>query len=288
MGPRSRGPQRTCTVRGWQASPGQTAISSSLSAWLLGRRRRRHPIDDALWAQVVAELPLCDGLPARKLHQLRELTTRFIADKRCFGAQGFEVDDYVRVAIGAQACRLALNLGYGTLAACRTLVIYPAGFVAPREVWDEDGIVHRGYEELDGEAMYGGAVALAWDEARPWREAAGQDAWTGNVVLHEFAHKFDELSGHHNGHPPLRKGMSAVRWAATLSAAFEGLREALDRGESPPLDDYAAQSPAEFFAVLVEAFFTAPWIVAEPWPTVHAQLVELFGEDPLAHWRTTP
>lgn len=272
-------------VRHAYASPRQTAIPNPLSGWLLGRRRRRQAIHDALWAQVVAELPLCDGLDAPALHQLRELTARFIADKGFFGAQGFEVDDYVRVAIGAQACRLALNLGYGTLAACRTLVVYPAGFVAPREEWDEDGIVHRGYEELDGEAMYGGAVALAWDEARPWREDVGQDVWPGNVVLHEFAHKFDELSGHHNGHPPLRKGMSSARWAAALSAAFEGLREALHRGEAAPLDDYAAQSPAEFFAVLVEAFFTAPWIVAGPWPAVHAQLAELFGEDPLTNWR---
>ena len=272
-------------VRRAQAALRQPAIPNPLSAWLLGRRRRRHAIHDPLWAQVVAELPLCDGLDAEALHRLRELTTRFIADKGFFGAQGFEVDDYVRVAIGAQACRLALNLGYGSLAACRTLVVYPAGFVAPREEWDEDGIVHRGYEELDGEAMYGGAVALAWDEARPWREDAGQDVWTGNVVLHEFAHKFDELSGHHNGHPPLPKGMSSKRWAATLSTAFEGLREALQRGEAAPLDDYAAQSPAEFFAVLVEAFFTAPRIIAGPWPAVHAQLAELFGEDPLANWK---
>ena len=266
----------------------QTAIANPLSAWLLKQRLRRHPIDDALWAQVVAELPLCDGLSAADLQRLREMTRRFIADKRFFGAQGFNVDDYARLAVGAQACRLALNLGYGALAACRTLVLYPAGFVAEREVWDEDGIVHRGYEELDGEAMHGGAVVLAWDEARPWRDDPEQDSWCGNVVLHEFAHKLDELTGDHNGLPPLRQGMSAARWQTTLSVAFDALCEALDRGAATPLDDYAAQSPAEFFAVLVEAFFTAPWIVAEPWPAVHAQLAQLFGEDPLKLGRAMP
>lgn len=263
-------------------------MANPLSAWLLERRLRRHAIDDALWEQVVAELPLCDGLDACELQRLRELTGRFVADKGFFGAQGFNVDDYVRVAIGAQACRLALNLGYDSLAACRTLVVYPAGFMAPREVWDEHGIVHRGYEELDGEAMYGGAVALAWDEARPWRRDAEQDPWTGNVVLHEFAHKFDELSGHHNGQPPLREDMSAARWATALSAAFEELCEAVRRGVTLPLDDYAAESPAEFFAVLVEAFFIEPWRIAEPWPGVHAQLAELFGEDPLQRGRASP
>ena len=272
-----------------------TAIANPLSAWRLAWRLRRTTIDDALWNRVVAELPICDGLAAAELKRLRDLAWRFIADKRFYGAHGFAVDDRVRVAVAAQACRLALNLGYDALAACRTLVIHPAGFVAEREEWDEDGIVHWGYEELDGEAMHGGAVVLAWDEACPWRPDQGpeEDAWYGNVVLHEFAHKLDELSGHHNGLPPLREGMSAAAWQAALSRAFGQLCEAVERGEPTPLDDYAAQNPAEFFAVLVEAFFTAPWLVAEPWPAVHAQLTQLFGEDPLtlhpprrARWRS--
>ena len=49
----------------------------------------------------------------------------------------------------------------------------------------------------------------------------------------------------------------------------------------PPIDDYAASDPAEFFAVTVETFFTGPDILADGFPEVYALLTELFQEDPL-------
>ncbi len=226
---------------------------------------------------MVGELPLCDGLTAPEVDRLRVLAARFLAEKRFFGARGFEVTDYVRVAVAAQACRLVLHLGYEYLRACRTVVLYAGGFVAERESMDEDGILHTGYEELDGEAMYGGAIVLAWDEARPWREA---EAFPGNVVLHEFAHKLDELTGDHNGLPPLRPGMGVARWSTAFSVAYENLCAMVDRGEEPLIDDYATESPAEFFSVAVETFFTAPTLLRRACPDVHACLVALFGEDP--------
>ena len=267
---------------GWTRCFGARTIPSRIAARWLEWRLRRHALAEELWVRVVAELPLCDGLPPEDVQRLRLLATRFVAEKGCFGAQGFVVSDYARVVIAAQACRLALNLGYGALRACRTVVLYPGGFVAERETEDEHGIVHRGYEELDGEAMHGGAVALAWEEARPWRGGEA-DGWAGNVVLHEFAHKLDELNGDCNGMPPLRQGMSARRWTAAFAPAFDALGDTVQAGEPAPLDDYAAQSPAEFFAVAVEAFFTAPHALVDAWPLVYSQLAELFAENPLAN-----
>ena len=75
----------------------------------------------------------------------------------------------MRAEIAAHACRLVANLGFDYLGACRTVIVYEGGFVAEREVEDEDGIVHTGHEELVGEAAHGGAVVLAWDDARPRR-----------------------------------------------------------------------------------------------------------------------
>ena len=227
------------------------------------------------------ELPLYDRLTPLEVAHLRELTERFVAEKRFFGAHGLEVTDYMRVAVAAQACRLAQNVGYESLRACRTIILYPEGFVAERESLDEDGILHTGYEELDGEAMYGGAVVLAWEEARPRRdEACDQYAFVGNVVLHEFAHKMDELTGDHNGLPPLRPGMSVTRWSSAFSSAYEDLCATLDADEAPPIDEYAAESPAEFFSVAVETFFLAPGQLDWAYPEVYGCLQELFGEDP--------
>lgn len=253
--------------------------TNPFSRWLVARRIRQHRIGDALWHRIVADSDLFDGLDAATLERVRDLAARFIAEKRFFGARGFVVDDAVRAAIAAQACRLVANLGFKALGACRTVIVYEGGFVAEREVEDEDGIVHAGPEELAGEAAHGGAVVLAWDDACPRRNAP--DYFPTNVVVHEFAHKLDELSGHHNGLPPLTGGMSDTRWAETFSTAYADLCDMVERDLETPIDDYAASDPAEFFAVTVETFFTGPDILAEAYPPVYALLTELFREDPL-------
>ncbi len=253
--------------------------NSPVTRWLTARRIRQHRIDDALWRRIVADSDLFDGLHPAALERVRDLAARFIAGKKFFGAGGFFVDHTVRAAIAAQACRLVVNLGFDHLAACRTVIVYEGGFVAEREVQDEDGIVHTGHEELDGEAAQGGAVVLAWEEARPRRNEP--EYFPTNVVIHEFAHKLDELSGHHNGLPPLPKSMSDGRWPETFSAAYASLCDIVERDLETPLDDYAATDPAEFFAVAVETFFTGPDILASGFPEVYGLLKELFREDPL-------
>ena len=247
--------------------------------WLVARRIRRHRIDDALWHRIVADSDLFDGLDGATLERVRNLAARFIAEKKFFGARGFLVDHPVRAAIAAQACRLVANLGFDHLGACRTIIVYEGGFVAEREVEDEDGIVHTGREELVGEAAHGGAVVLAWDDAAPRRNEP--EYLPTNVVIHEFAHKLDELSGHHNGLPPLPRGISDARWGQTFSTAYADLCDMVERDLETPIDDYAASDPAEFFAVTVETFFTVPDILAEAYPPVYALLAELFREDPL-------
>ncbi len=77
-------------------------------------------------------------------------------------------------------------------------------------------------------------------------------------MIHEFAHKLDELTGAPNGLPPLHRDMSVAAWSQAMSAAYETFNDRLDRGEEPPFDDYAGTDPAEFFAVVSELFFTAP------------------------------
>lgn len=261
-------------------------MANPIARWLVARRIRQHRIDDALWCRIVADSDLFDGLDGATLERVRNLAARFIAEKKFFGAHGFSVDDAVRAAIAAQACRLAVNLGFDCLGACRTVIVYEGGFVAEREVEDEDGIVHRGREELVGEAAHGGAVVLAWDDARPRRNEP--EYFPTNVVIHEFAHKLDELSGYHNGLPPLPRGLSDGRWAETFSAAYTSLCDMVERDLEPPIDDYAASDPAEFFAVTVETFFTGPDILAEAFPSVYASLAELFGEDPIRTRRSGP
>jgi Mlc titration factor MtfA (ptsG expression regulator) len=54
--------------------------------------------------------------------------------------------------------------------------------------------------------------------------------------------------------------VSHVQWRETMTEAFDSFRESLSMAErfggaQPWLDAYAAQDPAEFFAVTCEAYF---------------------------------
>jgi Mlc titration factor MtfA (ptsG expression regulator) len=49
-------------------------------------------------------------------------------------------------------------------------------------------------------------------------------------------------------------------------------------GESAFINPYAATSPAEFFAVLSEYFFTAPDILKNCCPSVHEQLTMFYRQ----------
>jgi len=82
-----------------------------------------------------------------------------------------------------------------------------------------------------------------------------------DVVVHELAHQIDQLNGDMDGFPPLPASMDAAEWTQEFSKAFERINAALDRDEEPAIDPYAAESPAEYFAVTSEYFFDAPeWL----------------------------
>src|SRR5262249_44974135 len=159
-------------------------------------------------------------------------------------------DDTMRVTIAAQACLPVLNLGLDLYRGWYTVILYPGAFVAHRETPDEDGIVHTGFEELDGESAQDGPVVLSWDEAQPLPEHEPY-----NVVIHECAHKLDELTGAPNGLPPLHADMNVAEWSRVMNAAYDDFNDRLNRDVELPFDDYAASDPAEFFAVVSELFF---------------------------------
>ena len=103
-----------------------------------------------------------------------------------------------------------------------------------------------------------------------------------NVVIHEMAHKLDMLDGDANGRPPLHRGMDAVAWSRDFGAAFEDLNRRIEAGETPPIDDYAAEEPGEFFAVASECFFETPGALAAAYPAVYSHLRGFYRQDSLA------
>lgn len=242
-------------------------------SWLrLGRRR--YAIPDRIWTEALHHIPYVATLPVADQERLRALVLRFLHAKTFEGAAGLQVTDSMRVRVALQACLLILNLDFDYYAGWHAVILYPGDFRVPKELVDEAGVVHHWTEELAGESWEQGPVILSWDAS------AVRDP-DMNIVLHEFAHKLDMADGVANGCPPLPASIVPDDWRRDLETAYERFCMALDRQEPVNLDDYAAESPAEFFAVLSEMFFLQPRMVQADFPGVYRQLRAFYRQDPL-------
>jgi Mlc titration factor MtfA (ptsG expression regulator) len=245
-------------------------------------RRRRvlasRAIADSVWSAAMAATPYAARYDAAAQARLRELALLFLHEKAIEAAGGIDLDDVMRTRIALLASMPILQLGLDSYAGFAAVIVYPYEFVIrDREIVDEDGVVHVGDDLLTGEAWEQGPVVLSWPDV----EASGRGEGY-NVVAHEFAHKLDMLDGEPSGAPPLHSGMRAAEWRAAFDAAYEDLVEQLERGEEPWIDPYAAEDPAEFFAVTAELFFDVPEELAAEYPELYAQLAAFFKQDPRA------
>ncbi len=248
----------------------------SLRDWRRRRVLRQSPLEDGLWSATIARLPVLDGLDADELAGLRELATLFLHEKSFETTHGLVLTPSMRLCIAAQACLPILRLGLGWYDGWSTVIVYPGEFAHRREDVDEAGIVHEWDEVRSGESWEYGPVILSWADV----EASGRcDGY--NVVIHELVHKLDMLNGQPNGFPPLPRGVDADQWNRVFSAAFEDMNGRLDAGGDTAIDPYAAEHPAEFFAVLSEYFFETPGLVQDMYPEVYAQLRSFYRQDPL-------
>jgi len=252
-------------------------LRAAMSTWRnLWRPRRPQPAIPAdLWQKALACLPYCQTPDADTQARLHELTIQFLHAKTFEGAAGLHVTDAMRLHVALQACLLILNLDFDYYAGWNAIILYPGDFRVPKEHVDEDGVVHHWHEELSGESWEQGPVILSWNAA-----VAPPDAQT-NIVLHEFAHKLDMRNGTADGCPPLPPGLSKATWAQDFQTAYAELCAALDRNKPVRIDEYASESPAEFFAVLSEAFFLSPAIVKTDFPAIYRQLAAFYHQDPL-------
>ncbi len=253
--------------------------------WLL----KRHRIPEADWQRAVERLPYCQALGPADRQRLRELVTLFLLDKEFEGAAGLVVGDDMRLRVALQACVLILNLGLEYYAGWSAIILYPGDFRVRRRhaeelaatLWEHESLtlVHETTDELSGESWPHGPVILSW-------QAVNSHDAEQNIVLHEFAHKIDMLNGEADGFPPLHAGMPAAEWTRDFESAYRGLCDALEGGEPVRIDPYAAESPAEFFAVLSETFFIDPRLVYRDFPAVYRQLRKFYRQDPQALMRS--
>ena len=235
------------------------------------------------WHEIMRSVPVLSRLDQREQHRLRKLTGLFLHEKVITGAGDLVVDSSMRLTIAAQACLLILNLDLDYFQGWSEIIVYPDSFIVQRDEYDDSGVVHETRRNLAGEAWGRGPVILSWSDAKPGTRLHGP-ATNGpatNVILHEFAHKLDMLNGAANGMPPLHNNMVRENWTAALSQAYEKLYHQLERHHHTGIDPYAAENPAEFFAVFTEVFFEQPALLHRLYPDVYEQLSLFYRQDPL-------
>lgn len=245
-----------------------------LRAWWRERNARRRRVDVRAWAELTQHAALLQGYAAADHDQLEALVERFLRRKEIRAAGGLVLDDTMRLTLAAQACVPILHLGLDWYRDWTSVIVYPDAFLARHQYVDAAGVVHEVTRPLSGESWQRGPVVLSWSEVV---EGIAEGA-RANVVIHEMAHKLDALNGAVNGMPPLHRHMSRRAWTEAFTAAFEELLAALEHGEATALDAYAAQSPAEFFAVASEAFFLEPEMLRKAHPAVYGELRDFYRQ----------
>jgi hypothetical protein len=240
--------------------------------------RPNPPIDDTAWEHLRAHSPLLRTFLGDDAARLRERADAFLRTKGIDAAGGAVVADRERQLIAALAAIPILGLGIDWYDGWYSVIVYPDEFLARHAFEDEAGVVHDGERELVGESWDRGPMILSLRDVLDG--ASGE--LIGSVVIHECAHKLDQLNGNVNGFPPLHRGMDAGAWTAAWQQAYDDLVRRVDAGEDTAIDPYAVEEPGEFFAVLSEYFFTEPVLVRDEYPTLYGQLRAFYRQDPAA------
>ncbi len=258
-------------------------VAAGAAVWVAIRVRKNRHIATLVSARLseqdrallLQEVPLLHSLPDDHWLALEGKMTRFLDQVTFIGCDGLEVDAGMELSIAGQACLLIVNseAWYDTL---QTILIYPGAFRS-RQIRQEGFVVTEQAQTRIGESWARGPVILSWRDSEQGAQNT-QDAH--NVVLHEFAHQLDALSGETNAIPVLGRGQSLRSWAQTIDAAFDAHVLKVNAGKRTLIDSYGAGSHEEFFAVAIETFFERPADLFLEEPALYGQLQMLLGLDP--------
>ncbi len=260
-------------------------ISAGVLYWLFSRWRRRRRLTQIAafpfpetWRNILARnLPWYTQLPDALKTRLENDIKWFLADKYFDGRNGLEITDEVRITIAGQACLLLLGRKkHRCFPKLDHIVVYPDAYVATTTE-AAGGVAVRRQQTRLGESWQDGAVVLSWRHVLAGAKTTDDGH---NVVIHEFAHRLDQLSGRADGTPLLEDTNQYRRWARVMGREFSALRRQLRKRRKTWLDAYGATNEAEFFAVLTEYFFEKPHALKKYDAELFGILKDFYGLDP--------
>ena len=241
-------------------------------------RLRAEPVPPEWRAIVERNLRLFRSLTPEDQAELLGHVQVFLAEKHFEGCGGLELTDEIRVTIAAQACLLLLHRETDYYPRLRSILVYPSGYTAHGEHHLGGGVWAEGDDDRLGHTQQRlGALVLAWDAARRGAREPGDG---DNLVLHEFAHQLDQEEGPADGAPELPERSMYAAWARILGREYERLLRDEATLKRTVIDPYGATNPAEFFAVVTEAFFEKPRKLRAKHPELYEQLKAFYCQDP--------
>lgn len=267
------------------------AIAVGVAAWFVAgqswwRRRRRaalarQPFPPQWQDWLRTRTSIYARVPPELREHLHRLVRIFVGEKSFVGCNGLTVTEEMRVVIAAYACLLVVNRSdvprshfYDDLF---SILVYPTPFIVPHTHRDGHGVVTEGHRVLSGQAWDSRRIIVSWQDIE-------DGLTTGhNVVLHEFAHYLDMEDETMDGAPGLGSVRAYREWSKVFWEEYDRLRATLVAGQPTFLDPYAASAPAEFFAVVTEAFFEKPREFELQHAALYEQLRRYYRVDP-ARW----
>src|SRR3989304_4311253 len=261
-------------------------MSSILSrtGWARARRQRA-PIPPS-WLGILGERVAAEGaVPPAEQDELRGMLQVLLGELSFEAGAGLDaVDEAMRVMIAAQACVLLLHRPLADMPRLRTAIVYPGVYRAGERLHTAEGVEVEESEARHGEAWAHGVLLLSWEDV-VYDSAHIDDGQ--NVVFPEGAHALGGRAGAAGG-PPLPADREAVEaWSRASGAALADLERDVRRRRKTLLDPYAAEDPAEFFAVATETFLEAPLAFQAVYPELYRLLRDFYRLDP-AGWAFSP
>ncbi len=258
---------------GWPGGVAGALLGSALGALrirrVLARHARRRTAEaapfPAPWSAFLDErYDHYDRLPDGPRRAFEGKIMVFLAETRITGV-GIEVTDELRLLVAASASTLSLAWDGHAWEHLAEVLLYARDF-------DRDYTFEG--RELAGEAHPWGTVIISV----PTLLDSFDDPDDGyHVGLHEFAHLVDMWGTRFDGIPSGFDEDQSRRWLALAEREMERMRH----GRSV-IDPYGAESPVEFLAVAVEAFFERPLALRRGHAEVYQMLRGYFRQDPAA------
>ncbi|NJK63253.1 MAG: zinc-dependent peptidase [Synechococcaceae cyanobacterium SM2_3_1] len=260
-------------------------ILLAIWGWPLWTRWRRHRLRQRPFPQswqliLEQQVSLYHRLPPPLQQQLREHMQVFLIEKQFIGCNGLVITDEIRISIAAQACLLLLNGRGDYFPRLASILVYPHAYQVQVTETLENHIVQERWEQRLGESWQQGQLLVAWDQVN---QQSLQSNRGHNVILHEFAHQLDQITGSANGVPSLKTAAEQQIWTKVFRQAYEQLQDDIRHRRPTVLNPYGATHPAEFFAVATEAFFERSASLQQHHPELYAELKRFYQLDP-AKW----